>query len=168
MNFINLKNACAVEPLSKDLMPPRKNAAKTRGRPFPRGNPGKPTGARHKITLAVESLLDGEAERLTRKAIDLALAGDVTALRLCLDRIAPLRKGRPVSFALPDVRSPQGLTDALAAILEAMAAGELTTEEASAICAILDIQRRSLETVELESRLVAIEQQLRSSDAQGN
>ena len=59
------------------------------------GNPnGRPPGSRNKTTLAVDALLDGEAETLTRKAIELAKTGDVTALRLCLDRIAPVRKDR--------------------------------------------------------------------------
>src|SRR5215208_4970074 len=70
---------------------------------FKPGNPGKPKGARHKVTLAIEALLDGEAEALTRKAIELAKAGDLVALRLCLDRICPPRKDWPVSFALPEL-----------------------------------------------------------------
>ena len=57
--------------LSEEL--PRKCAWKARGRPFEPGNPGKPKGTRHRTTLAVEALLEGEAEQLTRKAIDLAL-----------------------------------------------------------------------------------------------
>ncbi|MGC2077599.1 MAG: DUF5681 domain-containing protein [Xanthobacteraceae bacterium] len=63
---------------------------------------GKPPGARHKVTLAAETLLDSEAETLSRKAIELALTGDVSALRLCLDRILPPRKDRPVRFNLPN------------------------------------------------------------------
>src|SRR5436190_21458026 len=70
--------------------------ARTERGTFGRGNPGKPKGARHRTTLAVEALLDGEAEGLTRKAIKMALAGDTVALRLCMDRIAPARKDRPV------------------------------------------------------------------------
>ena len=73
-------------------MTPRKNASKTRGKPFQPGNPGRPKGARHKTTLAIETLLDGEAESLTRKAIEMAKGGDMTALRLCLDRIARLAR----------------------------------------------------------------------------
>jgi hypothetical protein len=61
-------------------------------------------GSRNRTTLAVEALLDGEAETLTRKAIELAKAGDLAALRVCLDRIAPPRKDRPVLFELPPVR----------------------------------------------------------------
>ena len=81
------------------------SARNQRGRPFVKGQSGcpagKPKGARHRTTLAAEALLDGEAEVLTRKAIELALAGDSPALRLCLDRILPPRRERPVRFALP-------------------------------------------------------------------
>ena len=85
--------------------PSRNNAAKTRGRPFAKGNPGRPRGARHRVTLAAEALLDGEAEALARKAVELALAGDTLALRLCLDRILPPRRDRPIAFRLPPVGS---------------------------------------------------------------
>ncbi len=64
-----------------------------RFRPGQSGNPsGRPKGARHKATMAVEALLNGEADAITRKAIDAALAGDMTAIRLCLDRIAHLAR----------------------------------------------------------------------------
>lgn len=57
------------------------------------GNPaGRPRGSRNATTLAAVALLDGEAERLTRAAIELALAGDIAALRLCLERLIPVRR----------------------------------------------------------------------------
>jgi hypothetical protein len=69
------------------------SARKPRGRPFKKGvsgNPaGKPPGSRNRTTLAVQALLDGEAERLTRKCVELALQGDSTALRLCMERLVP-------------------------------------------------------------------------------
>jgi Family of unknown function (DUF5681) len=96
------------------------------------GNPaGKLKGTRNKTTLAVEALLDGEAETITRKAIELAKAGDLAALRVCLDRIAPPRKDRPVLFELPPVSSAAGAARAAAALLEAVAVGDLTPAEAS-------------------------------------
>src|SRR5260370_38889426 len=65
------------------------------------GNPaGKPPGARNRATLASEALLDGEAEELTRNAIERAKQGDTVARRLCLDRILPPRKHRAVSLSL--------------------------------------------------------------------
>jgi hypothetical protein len=72
------------------------------------GAAGRPPGSRHKATLAIEALLEGEAEGLTRKAIELALAGDTTALRLCLERLAPPAKSRRISIDLPKLEVPQG------------------------------------------------------------
>ena len=57
------------------------------------GNPrGRAAGTRNRATLAAMELLDGEAEALTRTAIDLALGGDMAALRLCIERIIPVRR----------------------------------------------------------------------------
>jgi hypothetical protein len=57
-------------------------------KPGKSGNPsGKPKGARNKTTLAMEKLLDDDAATITSKAIELAKNGDLTALRLCLERI---------------------------------------------------------------------------------
>ena len=140
-----------------DADEPRKYATKARGRPFARGNPGKPPGARHKTTLAIESLLDGEAEKLTRKAIKLALAGDTIALRLCLERVAPVRKGRAVRFPLPPIKTTGDVVGALAAITAAMSGGHLSPAEACEIASVVELSRRALETQDLEIRLAALE-----------
>jgi hypothetical protein len=71
--------------------PPRPGAA--RPGMFRPGNPGRPPGCRNKATLAALALLEGEAEALARKAVELALAGDTAALKLVLDRLLP--KGPP-------------------------------------------------------------------------
>ena len=140
---------------------PRNNAGKTQGRvpgrPFQPGNPGRPPGARHKATLAAEALLDGEADALTRKAIDAALGGDMTALRLCLDRIVPPRKERPVSFRMPPLKSAEDAAAAMAAITDALAAGELTLSEAAEASAMVERFTRALEAGEVEKRLRALE-----------
>jgi hypothetical protein len=112
-------------------------AVKQRGRPFKRGqsgNPnGRPKGARNRATLASESLLDGEADALTRKAIELALAGDTMALRLCLERVLPPRKDRPISLAVPPITSPEDAAMASNAVLTAVAAGHITLSEGSGV-----------------------------------
>ena len=81
---------------------------------------GRPLGSKHKATLAIEALLEGEAEKLTRKAVELALEGDTTALRLCLERLAPPAKSRRVSIDLPKLEVPQDLIAALSKVIEAM------------------------------------------------
>src|SRR3954454_10666599 len=113
-----------------------KNTGKRGGAPpFQKGqsgNPrGRPPGARNRATQAVQAMLDGEAETITRKAVELAKAGDTVALRLCLDRLAPVRKDRPVMFALPAIETTADLPKASAALLEAVASGELTPSEAA-------------------------------------
>jgi hypothetical protein len=143
-------------------MPARKCATKTRGRPFQPGNSGKPRGARHRATLAVEALLDGEAKKLTRKAINLALAGDTVALRLCLERIAPVRRGRTVVFDLPSMDTAADVEMALGAVVLSMASGDLTPDEATAIASVIDAKRKAIETVELEVRLRAIEARIKT------
>ena len=84
------------------------------------GNPaGRPKGSRNRTTLAAQALLDGEAEALTRKVIELALAGDPVALRLCLERILPRREERLVEFPLPDLGTDEEVTSAMATVIQA-------------------------------------------------
>lgn len=139
----------------------RKNGPKTAGRTsagrFAAGNPGKPRGARHKATQAALTLLDGEAGALTRKAVEMALAGDTTALRLCLERIAPPRRDAPVQFDLPPMRSAKDAAQAAAAVLQAVAAGDLTPTEGAHLMGLVETYRRTLETSELEARVAALE-----------
>lgn len=135
----------------------RKNATKTRGKPFKLGNPGKPIGARHKTTRAMEALLDGESEALTRKAIELALMGDTTALRLCLDRLAPIRKDFPITLDLPAVSSSADTVAASSAVLAAMAVGEITPDEAGRVMSLLTAHRAIIETSDLAERLSKLE-----------
>ena len=88
------------------------------------GNPGgRPKGSLNKATLATQALLDGEAEALTRKAVELAKGGNPMALRLCLERLLPPRKDRPITFDLPPLEGAQDLPQALKAILEAWPGG---------------------------------------------
>ena len=123
------------------------------------GNPaGRPPGARNRATLAVEALLEGEAEKLSRKAVEMALEGNAVALRLCLDRIAPPRRGRPVSLDIGAVKTPADLADAQAVVLSAMAAGEMTSEEAADVARVIEAVGSAYERRELESRLAALEE----------
>ena len=136
---------------------PRKNARKTPGRPFKQGNPGRPRGSLNKVTLAVQSLLDGEADALTRKAIDLAMNGDTVALRLCLERLCPPRKSRPINIKLPEVETTEGVAKAQNAVVQAVADGELTPEEGNIISGILEARRKSIELEDHERRISTLE-----------
>src|SRR5829696_7562961 len=118
----------------------------TRFKPGQSGNPrGRPVGSRHKTTLAVDALLDGEAETITRKAVELAKSGDTVALRLCLDRLAPPRRDRPVPFALPKLDTAEDAKAAAGAILQAVADGDLTPSEAGELSKLLESYTRVIE-----------------------
>ena len=133
-------------------------------KPGKSGNPkGKPKGTRHKATLAAQSLLDGEATALSRKVVELALEGDTTALRLCLERIAPPRKDAPLRINLPELHTAADAVGALRAIVAAVAIGELTPSEGAALTGLVEAHRRALETGELEARLAAMEERLEKS-----
>lgn len=140
-----------------------KTGKKQRGKPFMKGqsgNPdGRPKGARNTATLAAEALLDGEAEAITRKAIERALEGDMTAIRLCLERILPAIKSRHIEIDLPPVETAQDIQAAQGAVIAAMARGEITPDDASTVAGVLEARRRALETVELEKRIDALEKE---------
>jgi hypothetical protein len=135
---------------------------KQRGRPFRKGqsgNPaGKPKGTRHRATMAVQALLEGEAEALTRKCIELAKEGDNTALRLCMERLAPAAKSRPIQLSMPAIETAADILRAHAATIRAMAEGEITPDEASVIAGVLEAKRKVIETVQLEERVAKLEQ----------
>jgi hypothetical protein len=124
---------------------------------FAPGNPGRPKGSRNKTTLALEALLDGEAEALTRKAIEMALDGDTTAMRLVMDRIMPPRKDRPVMFSMPKLETAGDAVKAMAALAEAVANGDITPGEAGELSKLVDGFTKAVELHEIQQRLDKLE-----------
>jgi hypothetical protein len=122
------------------------------------GNPsGKPKGCRSATTILFDELLKDNAKDLIEKAIAMAKGGDGPALRLCIDRLAPPRRDRPVWFELPKMNEARDAVNASAAIVEAVASGDLTPSEASELSKVVDGYARSLQTVEFEGRLSKLE-----------
>jgi hypothetical protein len=120
-----------------------------RGRPFKKGKSGNPTGrprgVRNRTTITAETLLEGEAENLTRKAVELALNGDIQALRLCLDRIIPPRREQTLYIELTTLESIHYARDAMADIIGAVAAGEITLSEAIELGKLIEFYVRTCE-----------------------
>ena len=139
-----------------------KNGRNTAGK-FSAGNSGRPRGSRNKATLAIESLLGGQAEALTQTAVSKALEGDSVALRLCMERIAPAPKDNPVSFALPQMNNALDASQAAGSVLTAVSEGEITPIEATRVMGLIDSYRRTLELADIETRIAALETDLANS-----
>jgi len=108
--------------------------------------------------LAIEALLEGEGEALTRKAIELAKDGDMQALRLCMDRLAPPRKDSPVAFDLPEMKTLNDAVPAMGALVKAVGQGDLTPTEAAELTKMVQAFAKIIETAELEERVRTLEE----------
>jgi len=122
------------------------------------GNPaGRPKGARGRATILAEGLFEGEAQDIIRAAIDLAKSGDVSAIRVCLDRIAPRRRDRAIAFDLAPLHTAADAAAALSAITAAVSAGDLTPSEAADLVKLVDGFTRTLEATVFEERVARLE-----------
>jgi len=143
---------------------------KTPSNQFQPGNTfgrGRPQGSRNKATITLQNLLDGHGESITRKCALMAMQGDPTALRLCMERLIPPRKDRAVQFTLPPVTTAAEVAEAVSIVLQAVSNTQLTPAEGQEIATILEGRRRVIETQEHEARLRALESQKGPKDRAG-
>jgi hypothetical protein len=133
-----------------------------RGRPFEHGNKlgqGRPRGRRNKTTVLARELLDSHAEPLARKCVLMALQGDPKAMQLCMDRVVPARRDLPVKLGKLPMGTAAELSKASEVVLQKVASGKLTVAQGQGWLNLIENQRRTIETVELDARLRTIEQQ---------
>jgi hypothetical protein len=135
--------------------------SKVRGRPFQPGNPGRPPGSKNQLTRLVEQLVDNDAEKLTRKMIQLALAGDVRCLQYCLGRLLPRRSGHSLDVQLPAINNVHDVVLAMGAISTAVSNGNLTAEDASHLVHLLNSYDRAITTSDLVIRLEKLESRMK-------
>ncbi|MGA8583057.1 MAG: hypothetical protein WB715_04350 [Roseiarcus sp.] len=134
----------------------QQKAARLSKRPI--GQSGrKPKGVRNHATLMAEKLMQDDAEQVVRAVVEKAKQGDMTAARLIIERIAPVRKGRPITLDLPEAKTSADLAGAMASLVRAMATGEVTPDEAATIAGVFEIRRKTIESVDFEERLAALE-----------
>jgi hypothetical protein len=125
------------------------------------GNPaGRPRGSRNRTALLMENLLSYEAEAIGRKAVEMAIKGDMAAIRLCMDRLAPARKEEPIAFELPPLEKPADSVAAAATLVAAVAEGELTPSEAAQLAKVIEVYVRAIETKIFDERLASLEKEV--------
>jgi hypothetical protein len=132
------------------------------------GNPaGRPPGSRNKAAVLAEAMFEGEAEAIVRMAIGKAMEGDITAIRLCLDRVLPRQRHRATAFELPPIGSAADALAALTTIVAGVGAGDLTAAEGSELSKLVDHYLRALEAKDFEARLRVLDNRSRQSHGQG-
>jgi len=140
---------------------------KPRGRPFQPGNKygrGRPKQSRNKEKSEEQRILAEYAPHLTRKCIALAMKGDRTALRLCMDRISVPRRDSYIQMNLPPIKSARDIDRAAEKVTEAIRRGALTPSEAETMMKLLEARSRVIERADLEQRLENLERAVSDTD----
>jgi len=124
-------------------------------KPGESGNPdGRPKGSKDKRTQYRE-LFEPHADGLIEKVIEMALAGDTTCLKMCIDRLVSPFRAINATVTLDDIEGT--LTEKGEKIINAMGKGELSPSDASSMLTALAAQARILEIEELEKRVLKLE-----------
>jgi hypothetical protein len=133
------------------------------------GNPvGRTPGSRNRRTLLAEQLLDGHAEMVVQRLFQLVEKGDPAALRLCMERISPRLRDRPVQFELPAIETPADAAAAMAAITAGAADGTLTAAEAADLARMVQAFANTLAVNDHERRIAELEtvaQQIKAAES---
>src|SRR4051812_20201195 len=136
-----------------DREPPETTGRDHAGRwkPGASGNAaGRPRGARHQALVALDAIGADNAREVMQAVVEAARGGDMRAADILLSRLWPQRKGRPVALDLPALNTAADVAAALAVTTGAMAEGTISPEEAGAVAAVIETQRRTIETMDLE------------------
>ncbi len=129
-----------------------------RGRPFPKGNPGRKRGSRNKSMLLATSLAGGQSEEILRKAIEMAMGGNVPMMKFFLDRILP--KERPILLDLPPLDSALDSIYAMAEIIDAVSSGRISPREGADIAQLVSTFIRAIQTTEAETEFEVLRSKL--------
>ena len=127
------------------------------------GNPkGKPKGVRNKTTLIAQALLEGQAEALVTKVVQLALAGDLSCLRVCIERLVPPKRDTPIDIVFPDIKVAADAPKLLSIVMKRLREGGITPSEANALTDLVMAMQKLLELVDLDRRINALEEKFGS------
>jgi len=108
---------------------------------------GKPKGALNKRP-PLSKLLEPHAEALVAKMLELALAGDPVALRLCIERLIPKADQKQGVAVMPDLNDLD-VSQIIPALLKSLAGQEISVSE---IKSLVDIFTAHHEAVQKENK----------------
>src|SRR5277367_3252444 len=110
--------------------------ARGRFQPGCSGNPaGKRPGTLNRATVLKRAMPDGDDERIASLIVERALKGEWGALRFVQDRLEPKPRARPIALDFPEGAT---VAEKSEIVLRAMAAGEISPDEAIQVMRLLD------------------------------
>ena len=122
------------------------------------GNPaGRPRGSRNKASIRMQEMLEQKLEELVDKLVKIALAGNIGALRLCLDRLLRARANEPFVCEIPRLEKAADAVGAMAELTSAAAAGDVTADQANKLARVISLYVNALEAHDFEDRLAKLE-----------
>ena len=132
------------------------------GRPFAKGNGGRPPGSKNRASLISAGLLQGEKEELLRKAIELAKEGDAPMLKFLLSRILP--RERLIAIDLPEMKFAEDGVEVMGQIMRAVCEGTISPSEGANLAAMVNSYSRAIDLVDLVKRMEAFEARLNGTE----
>ena len=135
--------------------------APARGRPFSRGNSGRKPGSKNRATIVTAALVEGEAQELVGKAVELAKAGNAVMLKFLLGRILP--RDRPIKLDLPRMEFADDAVEALGRVVGAVSEGQISPSEAAAMAALINSYTQAIDMADVVKRLDTLEAQVNVS-----
>lgn len=130
-----------------------KNPKSSRWAPGQSGNPGGRTPGVDRV----RELLNPHRESLVQKAVDLALAGDTVAMRICMDRIAPLPRAESPPVHIPGIAECASMSGKARAVVDAVGVGLVSPDAAAILLGAIANATKIIEGDELEARIARLE-----------
>ncbi len=121
-----------------------------------KGQSGNPAGRKPGAEV-IRQLLEPKREKLVQKAVTMALAGDVTALRICIDRLAPPPRAEAPKVTIEGLSEATTLTDKANVIMDAVGRGDLAPDIGAMLVQALTNVGKVVEIDELDRRVRALE-----------
>ena len=82
-----------------------------------------------------------------------------------LERLVPLKKDAPIDFRFPEIAAIADMPKLFAAVTAKLGKGEITPSEIQTLIDLAEGIRKSLEVVELEQRISALEERAKPGNS---
>ena len=116
------------------------------------GNPaGRPVGSHNKVNRAMDPVFTANGGAIIERVVEHAKAANPVAMRLCMDRLVPTGKHRPLGFQLPPMTTGADVHGAIAAVHDALGDGAISIGEAGELLRVAQLTARILREADADA-----------------